>query len=715
MKKYILITSAVITVCLSLYAGKAAAQSKSTTLSLTVTNLTGSPIDGLVIHTRNWNHKIVSCTPSTPPPFTTSTGLNTSRITFSGGVLQAGSAIKVTVQVNKDKASISHFTWIKNGMIIGSSAVMSAVATHGKSPYMLINLVEVKVNRKVNSVKVIEPAGWRVKNITGEVVQLAGGNITKGKRFKTEIYVKGHNGPTQTVGWSWYYDRPSPPARIKLARSIPVYCSNPTGLQSSALKVSADKQFDDIQPIPPSPFTSVSGLGSKTVTFSGATLASHAGCGNSEGVVQFDFPYSPTSGDINYSLLWTPVNPGLAVDGDLIFSHPNSLSASVFDPWLGRFKNFIKTSLPPLNTAMAANNQDLILALTHDPWITNMNKSAIVRLDARNIQTTLASQASALTGLELDHDDKWLLTMFERSNTLATTHLRTLGNTDLQMTTLFTQKQTRKETFYRAILVDRDPGAPPYVIGILSYPISPGTPLLLGADRTGVITTILSVPSLAVLNDANLDPGSGDYLICDPKAGLCLVSKSGAVRVLLPFPGCIGAVFNQDGTAWVTNKRGATGVFKIDMKGNTTTMHGLSTAWPYGVEVYGSRRLVVNGIGKPGSSVAVTLQSRRPGDGGKDYMLACSYSRRPGIVFPNSERLDLAIDPLFFTSAFGLAPDTFIGFQGKTDSYGNAHASVAIPPDLAPGLGITVFVGGIIQNASGGVLTVTNTHWFVLN
>jgi len=67
-----------------------------------------------------------------------------------------------------------------------------------------------------------------------------------------------------------------------------------------------------------------------------------------------------------------------------------------------------------------------------------------------------------------------------------------------------------------------------------------------------------------------------------------------------------------------------------------------------------------------------------------------------------------------FLSAGGLVPGIFQGFQGVTDSMGNASAWFNIPASLPRGLGITVFVAGIIQDSTR-IRTVTNTHWFVLN
>jgi len=123
---------------------------------------------------------------------------------------------------------------------------------------------------------------------------------------------------------------------------------------------------------------------------------------------------------------------------------------------------------------------------------------------------------------------------------------------------------------------------------------------------------------------------------------------------------------------------------------------------------------VCQGTGLPGTSVRVRLQSRRPGDGAKPYLLACSLQRRPSLALPNGEVLNLAPDALFTVSALGIAPAIFDGFQGVTDGLGNATAHVHIPAGLPPNLQITIFVAGVIVGPSG-LSTVTNTHWFVLS
>jgi hypothetical protein len=135
---------------------------------------------------------------------------------------------------------------------------------------------------------------------------------------------------------------------------------------------------------------------------------------------------------------------------------------------------------------------------------------------------------------------------------------------------------------------------------------------------------------------------------------------------------------------------------------------------PFGLEIYGSRKLVCNQQSK---KVTVQLKSHRPGDRGQPYVLACSFNRRPPaplpcLPFPGRELLFLDhTDPLFWTSASGLAPHVFQNFQGTTDATGAATAMVNVRAPIPP-LNITVFVAGVIVNPTG--VTVTNTHWFVL-
>jgi len=385
-------------------------------------------------------------------------------------------------------------------------------------------------------------------------------------------------------------------------------------------------------------------------------------------------------------------------EGDLILTLQLPSLTLALDPTNGASTTLaIALGNQPMSyVSMAANNTDIMVSAS----------GAIYRMSpSGQLITAAASSAINPRGIELDHDGKWIFPSFQVSNSslwamddatgaLSTLHLVPAGDHDTEMA------------------IDRDPGAPPYVIAAYSDH-------LMASDRTGRLGTIASLPFWTI-HGVELHPASGDYLttaLGAPSVGL--VSKTGVVRTLshsIPQPSA--ARFAQDGTAWVTGNGQPPRMYRIDMQGVIITSVPIAGASAsqriVGVEVYGSRRLVCNGTGLPGTSVRVRLQSRRPGDGGMAYLLACSFQRRPSLRLPNGEVLHLAFDPLFNVSALGRAPAIFQNFLGVTDGLGNATATVHLPASLPPNLGITIFVAGVIVGPTG-VRTVTNTHWFVLS
>jgi hypothetical protein len=266
--------------------------------------------------------------------------------------------------------------------------------------------------------------------------------------------------------------------------------------------------------------------------------------------------------------------------------------------------------------------------------------------------------------------------------------------------------------------IDRDPGAWPYATVRNSM-----APWIESADRKGFLSTIAVAPSTIALGGRSItfEPRLGSYLVTISR--VMRVSRQGSVRTINSTIGSPGdTALLQDGTAWIgaVDPQGPVStpiLYRIDQQGVVISV----VRFPYmagylltGIAVYGERRMVCAGSGRPGTQVSVNLQSRRPGDGSKPYVLGCSFARRPGIPVPGGNMIDLNPQSLLFLSAGGLAPGVFRGFQGVTDSMGNAAASVHIPAGLPPGLGITVFIVGAIYDATG-IRTVTNTHWFVLN
>jgi len=354
------------------------------------------------------------------------------------------------------------------------------------------------------------------------------------------------------------------------------------------------------------------------------------------------------------------------------------------------------------------------------------NGGALYLLDPGGLRTTLAADpAMSAKDFELDYDDAWVITGVAFPGGPQMGGVWTFEHTSRTLKTLFADPSNG---WYNGVVIDRNPGAPTYAIAVFQNGAAPRSdPRLLAVDRNGVVNTIVSGGTdprepLNLLRGIEFDPTTGAYLTTDASdPALSLVTPTGVISTLPSVGGvAAGARFTQDGTAWVAGGFGGqAGLMRIDMQGNVIDQFPI-TGFPFAgvspscVEVYGSRRLVCNGTGKPGSKIEIRLQSRKAGDGGKSYALALSTRRQAGIKFPSGDQLNLFPDPLFFLTVANAAPTLFANFQGTTDAFGNATAAVNLPSELTPNLGTTIFAAGIVYDSTG-IRTVTNTHWFVLS
>jgi hypothetical protein len=268
--------------------------------------------------------------------------------------------------------------------------------------------------------------------------------------------------------------------------------------------------------------------------------------------------------------------------------------------------------------------------------------------------------------------------------------------------------------------IDRDPGAPVYVVACYETSTSLAARKILGINGRGIVSTVaggVGGPLLG-LTGIELHPRSGNYLTTDQFAPeVNLVSKNGAPTAISSFSQPNAARVGQDDTIWIAGRQHPFQILRYDLPTRSVVSMfklGLPASdWITSIEIYGRRPLVCNQTGP--ATVKVNVQSRHPLAARAQYALAASFGRRPGIgPFPNAEYLNLdTTSPLFFVSALGVLPSIFHGFQGTLDASGNAGAQVNIPA-LPPNLGITVFVAGVIFGPKLGVIQVTNTHWFVL-
>jgi DNA-binding beta-propeller fold protein YncE len=120
----------------------------------------------------------------------------------------------------------------------------------------------------------------------------------------------------------------------------------------------------------------------------------------------------------------------------------------------------------------------------------------------------------------------------------------------------------------------------------------------------------------------------------------------------------------------------------------------------------------VHAHGIPSLGTTYPIQVSSPPNAGKAYILAASFSSRPG--FPLGTRtVPLNLDNLFTLSQ--LVPSIFQNFQGVLNANGQAVASLAIPG--VPALqGFSFVVAGVIVDPASpmGIGTVTNAEHIVL-
>jgi len=432
----------------------------------------------------------------------------------------------------------------------------------------------------------------------------------------------------------------------------------------------------------------------------------------------------------------TPAQPQ---DGDLIVPViRNSKDVLALDLSRGLWSTlFSHTAATPNErlccVRMARDNTSVIVGT--GPIVGWQPPASLLSVDVhlRAATTLLTMRNSAIFGFELDADG-WIVGGYAQGAGNYVWFLDDITSPgSFVLTTLAAFPQSGGNGLLTDLTIAR--GQPlsskgPYVLSMQNTQLNAFVPRLLRATRTGVITTIIATSvstlfsPLNALNAVEVDPVSGDFLTCDFGGHVCRVKADGSSVTTLysvpPMPMKFDdARFTQDGLVWVALSAAPPRLFKMDMTGAVITMHVVptqSSALEYvkGIEIYGSRKIT---CAQRSTNVSVRLKSQRTGDANRPYFLACSFNRRPPapckcLRFPGGDYLFLDYnDPLFWTSFLGLAPHVFQNFQGTTDAFGAATATINVRPQI-PAWNITIFVAGVILNPGGP--TVTNTHWFAL-
>lgn len=409
------------------------------------------------------------------------------------------------------------------------------------------------------------------------------------------------------------------------------------------------------------------------------------------------------------------VAPAQINDGDIVYS---GISLTGQQGMLWRFDPMTQsvTTITSQFTAnnhlyqvdMAADNTQLLVSQTRDTLLF----SDLYHVQPNGSAVTLAQNVPEwITGMDLDGDDNWIVTtdiggIFQ------------VNRVSGQVTTLVPAPATDD---YEGIAIVREGGVK-YAVANL-FATAPA-PAVYNMDRTGLLGTIVPAgPNLIDIYDINYAATTGDLFASDFTVGVSRVTLGGTVSSLVPFDDAEGVRILPDNTMYIIGNATVASVLENTIqRWDLTTNTAVSTwqlpqtplsAWfTYGLAVYGSRVLTCTGTPMPGGSVPVAVKSHRAAAANANYQLAISFGRRPGVTLPNGERLMLNVtDPLFLLSANNALPGITVGFSGTLDAFGRGAGTVNIPATLPANLGITIFVGGVIYNASG-VVQVTNVHWF---
>jgi hypothetical protein len=276
--------------------------------------------------------------------------------------------------------------------------------------------------------------------------------------------------------------------------------------------------------------------------------------------------------------------------------------------------------------------------------------------------------------------------------------------------------------FFRGLCIDLDTGD--YIVNDLF------ANAVLRVTRAGVATTMRS--GMIGLLDVAYDTGSGDFFVSRATGAvgflhrltrsgtLTTIFSSGSLaaepRSLIVLPQ--GHPAGAGNLAVIDSLPIPVGVFIFTPMGalTSTVIFGQNNSIvPSGIESNNSRMLaprIGTAAPTPGAMYQINIQATSL-DFNRGYMLAASFTPRPGIPLPGGRTVPLVVDPLFIQSL--VDPFLFPGFQGALDGNGRALAGVNIP-NIAGLRGIRIFVAGIVIDAAspGGVRTVTNLLAFTI-
>ncbi len=457
--------------------------------------------------------------------------------------------------------------------------------------------------------------------------------------------------------------------------------------------------------------------------------------------------------------------PAQPQDGDLIvgqFRDPTAASAAYgpgsimsIDPITGKVftiaSSFTRTSsitMGPNWIEMASDNKNFMVAsipsgttpasIGNGVWLHSVSTTGSILHTLVADYTPPATSGTYINAFDLDHDGTWILA--------GNYSFWSFNEDNFTYSTLWTARTP--SGVHNAFVIDRALGGPTYVVGKFNL-TSSTLPFIMGCDRSGLVTTVAAgFGGPSYISGIKIERTSGDYIssgfgtTAAGGGGEFMRTTKKGVLTTLNFPTTKTTLYRANAVYidkqnlayiltydWQTQpiptivNNYVCSIYKMDLQGvfitqyiySSTLLRGIFA--PAGITEYGSRHVMCKGSGKPGTSVKIRFTSRKATDAGKAYQLGASFAYTNGFRMPNGEYLDLNLDSLFLLTVKNQAPMIFQNFTGFLDKNGEATAAVAIPSYFPPNLGLPIFVSGIVvdPNAPGGISTVGNTHWFLMD
>ena len=398
------------------------------------------------------------------------------------------------------------------------------------------------------------------------------------------------------------------------------------------------------------------------------------------------------------------------VPGDVIFGKIDTTSPGRGLYWVdstGKLGTILATSGGdfPNALSMADDNLSFLVCMSG-------TQDRLVRVGVNGSTTLYAAlPVGSPNGLARDQDGTWLVT---------TSDTNALLRFDPVARTVATIYNHGPESGGIVNSVAVDGRTQEYLLGLYGDGVSPVPRGVIRVNRTGTAaTTLASGAPWNNISSLAWDLDTGKVAVTKFSAPEFVRLESGGGLTTIAGPTYANAsTLARDKSFWVA---GNGFLRRIDSRnGATVKTHTFTGFLPTCVAVYGDRQLHTTGSSATGQTLTFHLQSARPQDAGKGFVLAFSMAgSHPGIPLPDGRVIRMAYDTFLPANIIGLLSAFWNGGTniGILDGKGQGTARFTIPtflPKTAKFQFFAVFVT-LDSAAPSGIGTVSNAVPFTTN